>query len=137
MLKKNIKIRENEFQMEIEEAPGNILRVKINGKDYFFQNDNGSMNLVDPSVLEEVMQSQAGIRSSKSASKILKSPLSGTISGVWVKEGQEIKKGQKLVTIVAMKMENELVAEADMVVKEVKAIKDKVVNKNETLVVFK
>lgn len=137
MLKKNVKIRENEFNIEIEEAPGNILRVKINGKDYFFSNDNGSMNLVDPSALESIIRGEVSAQSSKATSKILKSPLSGTISGVWVKEGEQVKKGQKLVTIVAMKMENELVAEAEMTVKEVKTQKDKVVNKNETLVVFK
>mgnify|MGYP000907426034 CR=1 FL=1 len=137
MIKKNVKIRENEFQIEIEEMPGNILRVEINGKDYFFSSDNGSMNLVDPSALEEAMQGEFGRESRKAASKILKSPLSGTISGVWVKEGEEVKRGQKLVTIVAMKMENELVAEGDMVIKEVRVQKDKVVNKNESLVIFK
>ncbi|MFA5166456.1 MAG: biotin/lipoyl-containing protein [Candidatus Paceibacterota bacterium] len=136
MIKKNVKIRENEFRIEIEEMPGNILRVEINDKDYFFSSDNGSMNLVGPSALEEVMQGNISRESKKVDSKILKSPLSGTISVVWVKDGEDVKRGQKLVTIVAMKMENELVAEGDMVIKEVKAQKDKVVTKNESLIIF-
>ncbi|MBQ6820791.1 MAG: acetyl-CoA carboxylase biotin carboxyl carrier protein subunit [Bacteroidales bacterium] len=41
------------------------------------------------------------------------SPLPGVIISIDVKEGQAVKKGQKIAVLEAMKMENEIQAEAD------------------------
>ena len=41
------------------------------------------------------------------------SPLPGVIISIDVKEGQAVKKGQKLAVLEAMKMENEILAETD------------------------
>jgi propionyl-CoA carboxylase alpha chain len=54
-------------------------------------------------------------------SKFLLSPMPGLLSEVLVKPGQEIKAGERLVIIEAMKMQNVLVAERDSVVAEVLA----------------
>ena len=43
----------------------------------------------------------------------IKSPLPGIIISIDVKEGQAIKRGQKVAVIEAMKMENDILAEAD------------------------
>ena len=43
----------------------------------------------------------------------VKSPLPGIIISVDVKEGQAVKRGQKVAVIEAMKMENEILAESD------------------------
>ncbi|MBQ6243627.1 MAG: acetyl-CoA carboxylase biotin carboxyl carrier protein subunit, partial [Bacteroidales bacterium] len=47
------------------------------------------------------------------AGKIIESPLPGVIISVDVKEGQAVKRGQKVAVIEAMKMENEILAECD------------------------
>ena len=49
----------------------------------------------------------------------LKSPMAGKVVLVSVKEGQEVKAGETLLIIEAMKMENEIRAEADTVIKSV------------------
>lgn len=49
----------------------------------------------------------------------LKSPMAGKIVLVPVVEGQEVKAGETLIIIEAMKMENEIRAEADTVIKSV------------------
>jgi propionyl-CoA carboxylase alpha chain len=54
-------------------------------------------------------------------SKYLLSPMPGLLREVAVQPGQEIKAGQKLAVIEAMKMENVLKAEQDSVVKKVVA----------------
>ncbi len=54
-------------------------------------------------------------------SKFLLSPMPGLLSEVRCKQGQEIKAGERLVIIEAMKMQNVLVAERDGVVAEVLA----------------
>ena len=51
-------------------------------------------------------------------SKFLLSPMPGLLVEVAVKRGQEVKAGQRLATIEAMKMENILHAERDGVVEE-------------------
>jgi len=54
-------------------------------------------------------------------SRFLLSPMPGLLTELTVKAGQEVKAGEKLAVIEAMKMENVLRAEADGVVKEVRA----------------
>ena len=54
-------------------------------------------------------------------SKLLLSPMPGLLAEIAVKPGQEIKAGEKLAVIEAMKMENTLKAERDGVVAEVLA----------------
>ena len=68
------------------------------------------------------------------AGKEIKSPLTGTISGIDIKKGDKVKPGQKLMTLIAMKMENEIVAETAGVVKEIKAEAGKLVNSGDILV---
>jgi propionyl-CoA carboxylase alpha chain len=54
-------------------------------------------------------------------SRFLLSPMPGLLTEIAVKAGQEVKAGEKLAVIEAMKMENVLRAEADGVIKEVRA----------------
>ena len=56
-------------------------------------------------------------------SKYVLSPMPGLLVQVAVKPGQEVKAGERVAVIEAMKMENVLFASADGVVKEVKAQK--------------
>jgi len=53
----------------------------------------------------------------------LRSPLPGIILDIAVKKGDTIKKGQKVLVLEAMKMENVINADRDGVVKEVKVNK--------------
>lgn len=50
------------------------------------------------------------------AGQAVKSPMPGTILAVNVKEGETVKRGQVLVILEAMKMENEIQAPCDGVV---------------------
>jgi propionyl-CoA carboxylase alpha chain len=54
-------------------------------------------------------------------SKFLLSPMPGLLSEIMVKPGQEVKAGERLVVIEAMKMQNVLVAERDSIVAELLA----------------
>jgi len=66
----------------------------------------------------------------------LKAPMPGLVLSVEVEEGQEVKKGEPLVVLEAMKMENVLKAETDAVVKSVAVDKSQAVEKNQVLVEF-
>ena len=46
-------------------------------------------------------------------------PMAGTILRILVKEGQRVKKGENLIVLEAMKMENEIVADEDGVISSI------------------
>ena len=64
----------------------------------------------------------------------LKAPMPGLVLNVLVEEGAEIKKGDNLVVLEAMKMENILKATTDAKVKKIKVAKGNRVEKNEVLI---
>lgn len=66
----------------------------------------------------------------------LKSPMPGMVLDIKVSEGQEIKKGDPIIVLEAMKMENILKAPADVTVKSIHAKKGTAVEKNQILVKF-
>lgn len=60
----------------------------------------------------------------------------GTILNVYVKEGQKVKKGDKLLILDAMKMKNEMLAPRDCVIKSVPVKDGERVPKSQLLVEF-
>ncbi len=60
-------------------------------------------------------------------------PMPGTILNVLVKQGQAVKKGQVLVILEAMKMENEIVAPADGQVASISVDKGQNVNLGDSI----
>lgn len=66
----------------------------------------------------------------------LKAPMPGMVLEVAVQAGTEVKKGDKLVVLEAMKMENVLKAESDATVKAIHVEKGKAVEKNQIMVEF-
>lgn len=63
-------------------------------------------------------------------------PMPGTILDIAVKEGDAVKAGQLCVILEAMKMENELPAPCDGIVKSVNVTKGASVNTAEVLIVI-
>ena len=64
----------------------------------------------------------------------IKAPMPGLILDVQVKEGDEVKEGDYLLVLEAMKMENTLTAPRDGIVKTVSIKKGQTVNKNQLLI---
>ena len=68
--------------------------------------------------------------------KELKAPMPGLVVDVRVKEGDEVKKGDALVVLQAMKMENILKSPADAGIKKIYIKKDDTIEKNQILSSF-
>ncbi|MBF9251882.1 biotin/lipoyl-binding protein [Pontibacter sp. 172403-2] len=66
----------------------------------------------------------------------VKAPMPGLILAIKVQPGQEVKKGDPLMILEAMKMENILKSPGDGVVKEVKVQERQNVEKNQVLILF-
>ena len=67
----------------------------------------------------------------------IKAPLPGVILGVKVNAGTSVKRGEILLILEAMKMENEIVAPRDGVVTQIVANKGSAVNTGDVLVMLK
>jgi len=65
----------------------------------------------------------------------LRAPMPAVVTAMLVEPGQEVKKGDILCRLEAMKMENEMASEADGTVKEVKVAAGDGVEKGQVLVV--
>jgi biotin carboxyl carrier protein len=74
--------------------------------------------------------------SGRSRASTLKAPMPGLVLKVEVRIGQHVKKGDGLIIVEAMKMENELKAHSPATVKEIKVRSGEAVEKNQVLIVF-
>ncbi|WP_319214997.1 biotin/lipoyl-containing protein [uncultured Trichococcus sp.] len=56
---------------------------------------------------------------SETEGKAMLAPMAGTVLRILVKEGQRVKKGENLIVLEAMKMENEIVADEDGIIRRI------------------
>jgi acetyl/propionyl-CoA carboxylase alpha subunit len=66
----------------------------------------------------------------------LKAPMPGLVLRVMVKEGDEVMKGENLLVLEAMKMENIIKAPADVKIKSIKVKASDKVEKNQVMIFF-
>jgi biotin carboxyl carrier protein len=67
----------------------------------------------------------------------VKAPMPGTISEIKVAAGQQVKRGDVLILLEAMKMENEILADHDAVVAGIAVSKGASVNTGDLLITLK
>ena len=82
------------------------------------------------------IREMAGLEATSVQDRDLRAPMPGLIVRVLVVPGQSVSEGDGLVIIEAMKMENELRADADRTVASVEVREGDAVKQNDTLVVF-
>lgn len=102
-----------------------IFELKVNGNTYSVQLKDHYDELLHQLGMDAMSSHQVND---------LKAPMPGLVVAVNVSEGQAVKKGDILITLEAMKMENTLKAAADAVVKKVVVKKGSAVEKNEVLI---
>ena len=66
--------------------------------------------------------------------KEIKAPMPGLVIEIAVVEGEAIRKGDKLLILEAMKMENSLQASSDTIIKKINVIKGQAVVKGQVLI---
>lgn len=110
------KINGKDYDVTVGEAEGKMLSVNVNGADYQVELENAPAAApVQAAPAAQAAPAPAAPAAPKPAGAgvTVKSPLPGIIISVDVKEGQAVKRGQKVAVIEAMKMENEILAESD------------------------
>lgn len=103
------------------------LKIKVNGSSYD----------VNISTELDLLLHKLGMDSS-SANKVhqVKAPMPGLVLSILVQEGQEIKKGENLLVLEAMKMENIIKSPSDGTIKKIEVRQGDKIEKNTVLIKF-
>ena len=114
------KIGGKEYAVAVNGIEGRIADVTVNGVNYSVELEN---EVPAPAPQASAPQAPAAQAAPAAAAKPapapsgggkkVTSPLPGVIISVDVKEGQAVKRGQKVAVIEAMKMENEILSGVD------------------------
>ena len=93
----------------------NVAAVNVNGDDYKVQLEKKEEPKKEKPVLGKPVAAESESETAPAANvntnNAIKAPLPGTITGIEVEVGQEVKAGDTLVVLEAMKMANNLEAE--------------------------
>ena len=83
----------------------------------------------------DLLAEQLGFEASKSKKvNDIKAPMPGLVLNIMVEEGQAIKKGESVLILEAMKMENVIKAAGDGVIKSIRVKKGNAVEKNQVMI---
>lgn len=144
---KNFKftINGNIYDAEIIGIEDNIAEVAINGVAYSVEIDRKMQSVKTPKLVRTmaVPSTDSHPSMTKTASPAapkgtgnIKSPLPGVILDIYVKEGDAVKIGQKLLILEAMKMENIICADKEGRVAVIKIGKGDSVMEGDILIVI-
>lgn len=137
-----IKVNGNDFEVAVNKTSDNHTSVKVNGVEYEVEVDTNfrkvNKPLLSPTpapVSAATTTPVASVRPAVTASgSVVKSPLPGVILDIFVKEGDTVKEGQKLMMLEAMKMENNIEAEGSGVVTKINVSKGSSVLEGDVLI---
>lgn len=108
-----------EYDVEITDVneETNVANVKVNGEEFEVGMEKPKEEEKPKVVLGKPTQEDNGDEPTSSANvntaNAIKAPLPGTITGISVKVGDEVKAGDTVVVLEAMKMANNIEAEKD------------------------
>lgn len=119
-----LKINGNEYAVTVNDIDDTFAEVEVNGIPFKVEIDRPAKKQVIAKPNKPVQVSATVAKPATSGSEtVVSSPLPGVILEVSVKEGDSVKRGQKLMILEAMKMENVIEASADGKIVSIKANK--------------
>ncbi len=142
----DFEINGNQLSAEVKERGKNFLRININGhcrKLYFSENGDGKTlvscegNIYEFDRSDRLHDSDFYISEADAkGGNHIKSPMPGKVIKLHVQAGDKVSKGDTLVVVEAMKMENNLNAHRDAVIAEVKVKEGDMVDSSAALIVL-
>lgn len=139
MKKFEFSISGNKYEVEIKDVEDNIANIEVNGTLYSVEIHKEVKMPKTPKLVRSEVRVKPGegnIVKSSAAGYQVKAPLPGNIFKMLAKEGDLIKKGDVLLIMEAMKMENNIIAEKEGTVKFIKVKVGDNVLQNDVLIDF-
>ena len=143
------KLNGAEYKCAVEEIEAGKTKVTVNGKVYEVETEAAAPAAKPVAKPAPVVpkpapapaaapkaEPKANSQEPTAAGQQVKSPLPGSVIKVLVSEGQAVKKGDTLLTLESMKMENAIMAEADGTVKQIAVTPGQNVMQDDLLIVL-
>lgn len=150
----SFKINGAEYKCAVEEIEAGLTEVTVNGKKYTVETEKpvapapkaapaAAAPKAAPAAAPKAAPAPAAAAPKAAAAAApaaagaqVKSPLPGSVVKVCVNEGQDVKKGDTLLILESMKMENPILAEQDGKVAQVAVAAGQTVMQDDLLVVL-
>ena len=143
------KLNGAEYKCAVEEIEAGKTKVTVNGKVYEVETEAtapAAKPVAKPAPVAPKpapapaaapkAEPKANSQEPTAAGQQVKSPLPGSVIKVLVSEGQAVKRGDTLLTLESMKMENAIMAEADGTVKQIAVTPGQNVMQDDLLIVL-
>ncbi len=114
-------INGNKYEVDIKDFNNNIAELEVNGTPFRVEVDHQQTLTKTPKMVRPAAKAPAAapVMPVSTASQPVISPLPGTILKIIVKEGDKVVKGDKLLIMEAMKMENDIQSEKDGIIRNI------------------
>lgn len=122
-------INNKKFEVVIDKYEGDEVTAIVNGSEYTVQIEEIKREMTPKSITTAPSQSArvappTGFKEVKSPPPVvslnaLKAPIPGLVKKVLIKKGDKVTKGQKILVLEAMKLENEITAHMEGTIKDV------------------
>jgi len=109
-------------------------QVRFEGREVLI--DETRYPIAIPGIQNELGPRSESIRSGERSSVSIRAPMPGRVVRVLVEAGARVKRGQTLVILEAMKMQNEIPAPRDGVVREVAVVEGESITADRVVVVL-
>lgn len=134
MKKFKFKINGSEYEVSVNEIENNIAEVEVNGTAFTVEVEMQEKSVLNKKSAGKVDPIKTPARTV--VANAIKSPLPGNILKILVTSGQKVKRGDVLLTMESMKMENNILAEHDGIVRNVRVQAGQAVMQDDVLVDF-
>ena len=137
----SFKINGAEYKCAVEEIEAGLTEVTVNGKKYTVETEKPAAPAPKAAPAAAAPKAAPAPAAAPKAAPAaagaqVKSPLPGSVVKVCVNEGQDVKKGDTLLILESMKMENPILAEQDGKVAQVAVAAGQTVMQDDLLVVL-
>lgn len=138
MKKYKFTISGDEYDVHIEDIEENIAQIEVNGTRYEVEIKGEVKASKTPKLVRKPVVQQPGEgqikKQQSSGGTAIKAPLPGTILKINVAVGDEVKEGQNLLVMEAMKMENQVLAEKNGQISAIKVKEGDAVLQDDVLI---
>ena len=109
----------SKYEVSVNEIENNVAEIEVNGTPFTVEIEREQKTAITARPTLKPTTAPTASHSTAASTMVVKSPLPGSIMKVLVAVGDSVKRGDVLLTMESMKMENNILAEADGVIKSV------------------